>query len=282
MKSLLVFFKDIKIEHTVFALPFAVTSAFIASDELPAGNLFFWIVVAMVGARSWAMAFNRFADADYDRKNVRTKGRAIPSGSMSRSMMLAYGIAAVIVFEVAAYNLNRLAFILSPLALFVVSFYSYTKRFSFLSHFVLGLSLGIAPVGAWVAVKGEISLISIILGAAVMLWTAGFDILYSLQDVEFDKAHGLYSFPVRFGVHKSLVVSRLLHAGMILFLILLIPAAHLGVIFFCGIIASAVFLVYEHNLVKHDDISRINQAFFNMNGIVSILIMLFSITDVLF
>ena len=274
------FLKDIKIEHTVFALPFAVTSMVIAIDSFPGIMLFLWVILAMFGARSWAMAFNRIVDADYDSRNERTMKRAIPSGRLSRKMMFLYALSALMIFEVSAYNINRLAFILSPLAILIISFYSFTKRFSFLSHFFLGLALGVAPVGAWVAVKGEISYISILLGLAVLFWTAGFDILYSLQDVEFDKKEGLHSFPVKFGIKPSLLAARILHGVMIAVLFLMAFAAELGLFYITGVILCAIFIAYEHFIVKPDDLSRINQAFFTVNAVVSIAIMVFTLADI--
>ncbi|RMF97525.1 MAG: 4-hydroxybenzoate octaprenyltransferase [Candidatus Schekmanbacteria bacterium] len=274
------FLKDIKIEHTLFALPFAITSMFMAIDSLPEIKLFFWIILAMVGARSWAMAFNRIVDAEYDRKNERTKNRAIPAGRLSKKQMFFYAFIALLIFEISAYEINHLAFLLSPLAIFIISFYSFTKRFSYFSHFFLGLSLAIAPVGAWVAVKEEISLISILLGCAVLFWTAGFDILYSLQDIEFDKKEGLYSFPVKFGIEKSLLTARIMHAIMILFLIILSYPAALGRFYILGIVLCGIFIAYEHFIVKPSDLSRINQAFFTVNAVVSVAIMIFTIADI--
>ncbi len=273
------FLKDIKIEHTVFALPFAITSMVIAADSFPGPGLFFWVILAMFGARSWAMAFNRIIDADYDSRNERTKNRAIPAGRLSRKRMFAYAAGALLIFELSAYNINRLAFVLSPVAILIISFYSFTKRFSFLSHFFLGLALGVAPVGAWVAVRGEISLTSILLGTAVLLWTAGFDILYSLQDLDFDKKEGLHSFPVKFGVKASLVSARVLHALMIVALCFLTYSANLGIIFIAGVCLCAIFIAYEHFIVKEDDFSRINEAFFTVNAVVSIAVMIFTLAD---
>ncbi len=280
-KEIKTFFTDIKIEHTVFALPFAVMSAFIASGGIPQKEKIFWIIVAMVGARSWAMTFNRIADSGFDAKNPRTKNRAIPSGLLSKQKMLTFGILSILLFEFAAYSLNSLAFSLSPLALIIISFYSYTKRFTSFSHLFLGLSLSIAPVGAWVAIREEISLVSVELALAVMLWTAGFDILYSLQDLEFDRTYGLYSIPKRIGIKNSLILSKSLHMMTILFLLLIPFSSFLGKIYFLGVILSSLFLIYEHLLIKENDLSKINKAFFNMNGIVSLTLMVFTIGDCL-
>ncbi|OGL39719.1 MAG: 4-hydroxybenzoate octaprenyltransferase [Candidatus Schekmanbacteria bacterium RIFCSPHIGHO2_02_FULL_38_11] len=282
LKEIKTFFTDIKIEHTVFALPFAVMSAFIASEGIPQKEKIFWIIIAMIGARSWAMAFNRVADSGLDAVNPRTKNRAIPSGLLSKQKMWVFGIFSILIFEFAAYSLNRLAFILSPLALLIISFYSYTKRFTSLSHLFLGLSLSIAPVGAWVAIREEISIVSAELALAVMLWTAGFDILYSLQDLDFDRTYGLYSIPKKIGVKNSLTLSKSLHILTVLILFSVIFFSFLGKIYLLGVILSSFFLIYEHLLIKENDLSKINKAFFNMNGIVSLTLMFFTIVDCLF
>lgn len=281
LKEIKTFFTDIKIEHTVFALPFAVMSTFIASGGIPQKEKIFWIIIAMVGARTWAMTFNRIADSGFDAINPRTKNRAIPSGLLSKQKMWVFGIFSILIFEFASYSLNKLAFILSPLALFIISFYSYTKRFTSLSHLFLGLSLSIAPVGAWIAIREEVSLISAELALAVMLWTAGFDILYSLQDLEFDRTYGLYSLPKKIGVKNSLIISKALHTFTVLILFSLAFYSFLGKIYLIGVILSSFFLIYEHFLIKENDLSKINKAFFNMNGIVSLTLMVFTIGDCL-
>ena len=281
LKDIKTFFIEIKIEHTLFALPFAFMSAFIASNGIPPKEKIFWILVAMVGARTWAMTFNRIADFRFDAINPRTKNRALPSKILSKKKMWVFGILSILIFELAAYRLNRLAFILSPLALLVITFYSFTKRFTSFSHIFLGLSLSIAPLGAWVAVQGEISLISLILGLAVILWTAGFDIIYSLQDLDFDKSYGLYSLPKKVGIKNSLILSKILHIPFILILLSLTFFSFLGKIYIAGILISSLFLIYEHILIKANDLSKINKAFFNMNGIVSLVLMIFTIGDCL-
>jgi len=280
LQKVLVILEMIKFEHTIFALPFALTSALIAACGLPGWRTLGWILVAMVGARSAAMAFNRIADFRLDAANPRTAGRALPAGIVSVSAAWLLTIASAGLLILAAYMLNPLAFALSPVALVIVLGYSYSKGFTSLSHLWLGLSLGIAPVGAWIAVKGEIGLPSIVLSVAVMLWTAGFDIIYSLQDVDFDRKMGLFSLPARIGASKALAVSRFFHAGMILALICLGIITGRGIIYYLGVALVALFLIYEQSLVSANDISRVNTAFFTINGCVSIAFALFVALDV--
>ena len=275
----------IKFEHSVFALPFALTGALLAVRE---GGInkhalwvkIAWIVVAMVGARSAAMAFNRLIDAEIDRRNPRTRMRHIPAGLLSA--MFGWGFVAVssLVFLYAARELNSLCFKLAPVALGVVFFYSFTKRFTALSHLVLGFSLGIAPAAAWIAVRGSLDLRILWLTVAVMFWTAGFDIIYACQDYEFDVAESLFSLPRRLGIRRALKVSQLLHILMILCLLALVDVLDLGALSVAGIVAVGLLLVYEHSLVKPDDLSRVNAAFFAMNGWVSVLFFVFWAADV--
>ena len=273
-------FTDIKIQHTVFALPFAVMSAFIAAGGLPKTEKLVWIVMCMVGARSAAMAFNRIIDARFDAKNPRTQGRAIPSGQVDESSYWLFLIAFSLVFIFSAGMLNQLALYLSPLALIIIFFYSLTKRFTVYSHFWLGLAISIAPVGAWVAIREEISFVSLLLGTAVVFWLVGFDILYSCMDVEFDRENNLKSIPQRFGVENALRIAFVSHGLMILFLAVLLKFVdELGILYSVGVIIVAGLLIYEHSLVRPDDLSKINIAFFNMNGIISIGLMLFVIAD---
>lgn len=280
LQKMLVILEMIKFEHTVFALPFALTSALIAAHGLPSWQTLGWILAAMVGARSAAMAFNRIADFRLDAANPRTAGRALPAGIVSVSAAWLFTVASAGLLVLAAYMLNPLAFALSPVALAVVLGYSYSKRFTSLSHLWLGLSLGIAPVGAWIAVKGEIGLPSLVLSFAVMLWTAGFDIIYSLQDVDFDRKMGLFSLPARIGAAKALTMSRLFHAGMIAALICFGRITGRGIIYYSGVALVALFLIYEQSLVSANDISRVNTAFFTVNGCVSIVFALFVALDV--
>ena len=278
--KLSIILSDIKIEHTVFALPFALMSAFLAAGGLPEMEKLVWILVCMVGARSAAMAFNRIVDARYDAMNPRTRERAIPSGQVSVSSYWAFLILSSVLFIFSAWMLNKLAFYLSPVALTIVFFYSLTKRFTAFSHFWLGLAISIAPVGAWVAIREEISFISLLLGGAVIFWLIGFDILYSCMDVEADRVNRLHSIPERFGVERALKLALASHVLMMLFLLLLLePSVLLGPLYLAGVLLAACLLVYEHSLVKKDDLSKVNMAFFNVNGVISIGLMLFVIID---
>jgi 4-hydroxybenzoate polyprenyltransferase len=276
----------IKFEHSVFALPFALTGALLAWRD---GGFFReglwiklgWIVLAMVGARSVAMAFNRVLDADLDARNPRTKVRHLPAGLLSRGFAWGFIGFWSVVFLYAARELNPLCFKLAPLALGVVFFYSFTKRFTTLSHLVLGFALGVAPAAAWIAVRGSLDPRILWLTAAVTLWTAGFDIIYSCQDYEFDVAESLFSLPRRIGVARALRVSQLLHILMLVCLIALVNALDLGTLSVAGIVAVGLLLIYEHSLVKPDDLSRVNAAFFTMNGWVSVLFFVFWAADIL-
>ena len=278
--SLAIIFSDIKIQHTVFALPFAVMSAFLAAGGMPKVEQLIWIVVCMVGARSAAMAFNRIVDARFDAKNPRTRERALPSGQVGIRSYWAFLIASSILFIFSAWMLNQLAFCLSPVALVIVFFYSLTKRFTAFSHFWLGLAISIAPIGAWVAIREEISFISLLLGAAVVFWLVGFDILYSCMDVDTDRLNRLHSIPQRFGVEMALKMAWTSHAVMVVFLLILLEfTVLLGPIYLAGVVLVAGLLIYEHSLVKKDDLSNVNMAFFNVNGIISIGLMVFVAVD---
>jgi 4-hydroxybenzoate polyprenyltransferase len=275
----------IKFEHSVFALPFALTGALLAFRQgaLDSRILWWkiaWIVVAMVGARSAAMAFNRLVDAEIDARNPRTRMRHIPAGLLSSSFGWGFVAVSSLLFLYAARELNPLCFKLAPLALGVIFFYSFTKRFTSFSHLVLGFSLGIAPAAAWIAVRGSLDLRILWLTAAVMFWTAGFDIIYSCQDYEFDATESLFSLPRRMGIARALRVSQLLHLLMILCLLALVHDLELGPLSLAGIAAVALLLAYEHSLVKPDDFSRVNAAFFTMNGWVSVLFFVFWAADV--
>jgi 4-hydroxybenzoate polyprenyltransferase len=275
----------IKFEHSVFALPFALTGALLAwrdagfPRELLWAKLA-WIVVAMVAARSVAMAFNRVLDADIDSRNPRTKARHLPAGLLSRRFAWGFIVFWTIVFLLAAAGLNSLCLKLAPLALGIVMFYSFTKRFTSLAHLVLGFSLGIAPAAAWIAMRGSLDPRILWLTSAVTLWTAGFDIIYACQDYAFDMQSGLYSIPRRMGISGALWMARLLHLGMLLCLIALIRAFGLGPTAGAGIVAVAALLLWEHRLVRADDLSRIDAAFFTMNGYVSVIFFLFWATDI--
>lgn len=275
----------IKFEHSVFALPFALTGAMLALreggfDMTDAGRKFLGIIVAMVAARSAAMGFNRVVDADIDARNPRTAGRHLPAGILSRGFTWAFVVAAVLVFFAAAATLNPLCLRLAPVALIVVLVYSFTKRWTSSSHLVLGLALGIAPAAAWIAVRGSIDGRILWLTAAVMFWTAGFDIIYSCQDYEFDVQAGLFSIPRRLGIANALWVSRAFHMAMLVCLLMLVQSFGLGGFALAGIAAVALLLVYEHRLVKADDLSRVDAAFFTVNGYVSMLFFLFWTADI--
>jgi len=275
----------VKFEHSVFALPFALTGALLAwrDDGFPHAGLgvkLVWIVVAMVAARSTAMGFNRVLDADIDAGNPRTKARHLPTGVLSRRFAWGFIVFWVLVFFFAASALNPLCRKLAPVALAVVMFYSFTKRFTLLSHLVLGFSLGIAPAAAWIAMRGSLDPRILWLTAAVTLWTAGFDIIYACQDYAFDVAAGLFSIPQRFGIANSLWISRVFHVGMLASLLMLVHSFGLGTIAVAGVAAVAGLLLWEHRLVKADDLSRIDAAFFTMNGYVSVIFFLFWATDI--
>lgn len=271
----------IKWEHSVFALPFALCGAMLAAGGIPSGHQLLWIVVAMIAARSAAMAFNRLADATIDAANPRTQMRALPAGTLSRQFVAFFTLAACAVFVFAAWRLNHLALLLSPLALAVLLSYSYTKRFTRWSHLVLGFALGIAPSAAWIAVRGSLDPRILILTAAVTFWVGGFDVLYACQDCEFDRTYGLHSVPRYIGIPKALVFARLLHLAMIGLLILLVVAFHLGALAFIGIAAVALLLGYEHSLVSQHDLSKLNAAFFTMNGVISVVFFVFVAGDLL-
>ncbi len=264
----------IKIEHTLFALPFAFLGAVLAANGLPSPRQVLWIVVAMVGARSAAMAFNRIADRTFDARNPRTASRALPAGLLSVRFVWAFTIASAALFLIAAAMLNRLTLVLAPVALASILLYSLTKRWSQLSHLVLGWCLSIAPTGAWIAVRGEIgSPAPLLLSLVVLLWTAGFDVLYACQDYEFDRSEGLRSVPASVGISRALWISRGLHAGAFLALVWLHLVTGLGPIAFGGVFATGGLLVYQHRLVRADDLGRLNAAFFTTNAFVSVILL---------
>jgi 4-hydroxybenzoate polyprenyltransferase len=272
----------IKWEHSIFALPFALTGAMLAAGGLPPWRVLFWIVVCMIAARSAAMAFNRWADAEIDRVNPRTATRAIPAGLLSRQFTIGFTIVSAAVFLVGASRLNRLTLELAPLALAIIFFYSYAKRFTHWSHLVLGLSLGIAPSAAWIAVRGSLDPRIIVLTGAVLFWVGGFDVLYSCQDYEHDMQNGLHSVPQAFGLHAAFWIARVMHVAMLLLLVALIVLFHLSWISIAGVGAVAAMLIYEHQLVSPSDLRRLNAAFFTMNGIISFVFFLAVATDLLF
>ncbi|HJR06668.1 MAG TPA: UbiA-like polyprenyltransferase [Pyrinomonadaceae bacterium] len=265
----------IKIEHTLFALPFALLGAVLAARGLPSAWQLLWITLAMVGARSAAMAFNRIADHEFDAANPRTRTRAIPAGLLSLRFAWAFTLFSAALFFVAAAMLNRLTLLLAPVALASVLFYSYTKRFTSLSHLVLGWCLSIAPTGAWIAVSGSLtSPVPLLLSLVVLLWTAGFDVLYACQDFDFDRAAGLRSIPARVGIRRALWIARLLHAGAFAALVALYLTATPGALALFGVAATGALLVYQHSLVRADDLSRLNAAFFTTNAFVSVILLI--------
>jgi 4-hydroxybenzoate polyprenyltransferase len=265
----------IKIEHTLFALPFAFLGAVLAARGIPTAWQILWITLAMVGARSTAMAFNRIADRDIDARNPRTKTRAIPAGVLSVGFVLGFSVASAALFILSAAMLNRLTLWLSPIALASILLYSYTKRWTLLSHLILGWCLSIAPSGAWIAVRGSLdSAVPLLLSLTVMLWTAGFDVLYACQDYDFDRSEGLHSIPARIGIARALWIARLLHAGAFVTLVALYFLTNLGMMAMTGVIATGALLIYQHTLVRADDLSRLNAAFFTTNAFVSIILFL--------
>jgi 4-hydroxybenzoate polyprenyltransferase len=270
----------IKFEHSVFALPFALTAALLAARygegvPWPSPRQIIWIIVAMVGARSAAMTMNRIVDIDYDRENPRTCKRALPTGALSIAFAWAFTFVSAAVLVISAWRLNRLALELSPVALAILFVYSYTKRFTMWSHVVLGFCLGMSPAAAWIAITGALDARILILCAAVTLWVGGFDVLYACQDLDFDRRAGLYSAPKRFGISQALVIARTMHVIMVALLSWLAASFHLPWPAWTGISVIAALLAYEHSLVHADDLRRLNAAFFTVNGYISLLFLLF-------
>lgn len=285
LHKLKVILEMIKFEHSIFALPFAFIGAvlgkFVIFHSWPSWMEIFWVTLAMVGARSAAMSLNRLIDRFIDGKNPRTATRAIPAGLISAAEVTLFIVVSFAVLFFAAYHLNMLAVKLLPLAVFVLILYSYTKRFTWLCHFVLGVAIGFGPLGGWIGTTGQVDMTAMILFLSVTLWTAGFDIIYACQDAEFDKKEGLYSVPSRFGIAKALYIARGCHVLTIVGLVSLyvMNPASLSYWFLIGVIISAVLLVYEHSLVKPTDLSKLNVAFFNMNGILSCVMFAFTMVD---
>jgi 4-hydroxybenzoate polyprenyltransferase len=272
----------IKWEHSVFALPFALCGAMLAARGLPTAHQLIWITLAMIAARSAAMAFNRLADASLDAANPRTQTRALPAGILSQAFVLRFVLISCAIFVLAARQLNRVAFALSPIALAILLLYSYTKRFTRWSHLILGFALGIAPAAAWIAVRGSLEPRILLLTAAVTFWVGGFDVLYSCQDYEFDQQAGLHSIPRYCGIGKALWIARGFHILMLFLLVGVIVAFGLGGLAISGVVLVALLLIYEHSLVSADDLSRLNSAFFTMNGVISVVFFLFVAADLLF
>jgi 4-hydroxybenzoate polyprenyltransferase len=271
----------IKWEHSIFALPFALCGAMLAAGGFPSVHQLLWIVVAMVAARSAAMAFNRWADAAIDAANPRTSTRALPAGHLSPGFVVTFVVVSCLIFVLAASQLNRLALLLSPVALAVLLLYSYTKRVTRWSHVVLGFALGIAPSAAWIAVRGSLDPRILLLTAAVTFWVAGFDVLYACQDYEFDQQAGLHSLPRYLGIRGALWVARGFHVAMVGFLVTLLIVFGMGKLAAVGVGVVILLLLYEHSLVKANDLSRLNAAFFTMNGVISVLFFVFVAADLL-
>ncbi len=274
----------IKFSHTVFAFPFAlmgVVLASLASGIAPTLGQLFWVCLAMVGARTGAMGLNRIIDARIDAENPRTAERHLPAGKVAMGEAWLLVLSAFGLLLLAAGMLNPLCLKLAPVAIFLLALYSYCKRFTSLAHVVLGLCLAAAPVGAWIALRGDIGWPVVVLGLAVLFWVAGFDIFYALQDYEFDRDKGLFSIPSRFGVERSFLITRLFHVAMVCLLLLLVFSEGLGLIYLLGVVVVTGLLIYEHMLVRPDDLSRLDAAFFNMNGYISVTIFLFTLADAL-
>jgi 4-hydroxybenzoate polyprenyltransferase len=276
LKTIGLYLGMIKIVHSVFALPFAFTAAILSASGMPSLHQIIWITVAMVGARSGAMGLNRIIDARIDAVNPRTSRREIPAGKISIVAALTFTVISLVIMVYAAYKLNPLCLMLSPVAILVLAAYSYTKRFTWTSHIVLGIAIAGAPLGAWIAVKGAIDPEILPLVAAVIFWLAGFDILYALQDIDFDRQHGLYSIPQRFGISRAVFLARIFHAVTFALLIMTGIIFSLNYFYWSGLLIVLVLLVYEHSLVGPNDLSRLNMAFFNMNGYISITIFVFT------
>jgi 4-hydroxybenzoate polyprenyltransferase len=274
-----VYLEMIKVAHTVFALPFALIGAFLAAHGAPSLRTVFYIVLAMVGGRSAAMGFNRLVDADIDAKNPRTRERAIPKGEVSKPVVAVFIFLSVVLLELSAAKLNPLCLKLSPVLLFLLFSYSYTKRYTWASHILLGLCLGAAPLAAWIAVRGEFDARILIISFAVLFWVSGFDVLYALQDIEFDRKEGLHSIPRFLGVGRSLWVARGFHFVMAGLLLVGYYSFGLGWWFLAGWGICSVVLVWEHAILHTDDLSRLNVAFFNLNGVVSVALCLFTYLD---
>jgi 4-hydroxybenzoate polyprenyltransferase len=281
LRNLRITLEMIKWEHSIFALPFALSGAMLAAGGLPAWRQLGWIVVAMISARSAAMAFNRLADASIDAANPRTATRALPVGQLTPAFVSMFVVLSCAIFVLAASQLNRLTLMLSPVALAVILLYSYTKRFTRWSHLFLGFALGIAPAAAWIAVRGSLDPRILLLTAAVTFWVGGFDVIYACQDHDYDRSHGLHSLPRHLGIRNALITARLFHVLMLGLLVALIVTFGLGKLAMLGVIAVAALLLYEHTLVRHDDLTKLNAAFFTMNGVISLVFLFFVAGDLL-
>lgn len=281
LNKIKIYLEMIKFQHSIFALPFAYLGAFLAEMKVPETLTLLWITIAMVGARSFAMALNRLVDIEIDRKNPRTSNRALPKGLLTISNAVFFSLISLGIFLLAVYNLAPICRYLWPVVVIPFVIYPYTKRFTFLSHFMLGFCLGLAPIGSWIAISNTFSFEPFIIGMAVLCWVAGFDIFYAIQDIEIDRKQGLYSIPAKFGITKSLVFTKILHTVSVAMLIWLGIRLKMGVFYFAGVTLTAVLLAYENSLIKPNDLSKLNMAFFTMNGVISILMFCFVAIDVI-
>jgi 4-hydroxybenzoate polyprenyltransferase len=281
VRSIGITLEMIKWEHSIFALPFALTGAMLAASGWPAWRQLLWIVVCMVSARSAAMAFNRLADHWLDAANPRTASRALPAGLLSRRFVIVFVTVSCAIFIFSATQLNRLTLLLSPIALAIILLYSYTKRFTSFSHLVLGLALGVAPAAAWIAVRGSLDIRILILTAAVTLWVGGFDILYACQDYDYDRKAGLFSIPRSVGLRRALLLARILHLQALILLAAVVLVFGLGSVAAAGLLVVGALLAYEHTLVRPNDLSRMNAAFFTMNGVIAVVYFMFAAADIL-
>ena len=282
LNKIKIYMEMIKFQHSIFALPFAYLGAFLSEMKVPGLIKIFWITLAMVGARSFAMAANRLIDIEIDRRNPRTAERALPKGLLSVQNVILFALISLGLFLLAVYNLAPVCRYLWPIVVIPFIIYPYTKRGTWLSHFVLGFCLGLAPVGAWIAVTNNFTLDPFLIGAAVLLWVSGFDIFYAIQDIDFDRQHKLYSIPVRFGIKTSLTLTKMLHISSILILSWLGIRLDLGLFYYMGVFVAGTLLAYENSLIKPDDLSKLNVAFFTMNGMISIIMFFFVAIEVIF
>lgn len=281
MHKLKVFLEMIKFEHTIFALPFAYLGAFLAANGVPAMAKLFWITLAMIGARTAAMSLNRLIDRHIDARNPRTALRALPAGQLKVKEVYIYIVLSFLLLGFSAYQLNLLALILMPIAVFFLVLYSYTKRFTWACHFILGISLGLAPAGAWIGVTGQWALAPVLLGLGVMTWVAGFDVVYACQDAEFDRREGLNSIPAVFGLKRGLQISTFLHILAPIFFILVGIVMSMSWLYYIGVGIAIVLLYRQHRLVSADDFSKLGVAFFDLNGYLSSLLFVFTILDLI-
>ncbi|HBV86377.1 UbiA-like polyprenyltransferase [Desulfosporosinus sp.] len=281
MDKLKVFFEMIKLEHTIFALPFAYLGGFLAANGVPPAMKLLWITLAMVGARTAAMSLNRLIDRHIDARNPRTAQRALPAGQLRVNEVYLYTVLSFLLLGISAYKLNLLALLLMPIAVFFLVLYSYTKRFTWACHLVLGISLGLAPAGAWIGVTGHWALAPVLLGLGVMTWVAGFDVVYACQDVEFDRKEGLHSIPAVFGIQRALEISTFLHIIAPLFFIAVGVVMSMSWLYYIGVAIAIVLLFRQHRIVSANDFSKLGVAFFDLNGYLSILLFVFSVMDLI-